>query len=79
MRNLTNSMWFIILIAILMINPAPKAYSVIEFSGNGGQKVLMDKTNDLIVVITAGNYNAKSLKKHSFDILLDIVYPSIRD
>ena len=58
---------------------AGKAYSVIEFSGNGGQKVLMDKTNDLIVVITAGNYDAKSLKKHSFDILLDIVYPSIRD
>lgn len=56
---------------------AGKAYSVIEFSGNGGQKVLIDKANDLIVVITAGNYDAKDLKKHSFDILLDIVYPSI--
>ncbi len=56
-----------------------KGYSVVEFSGNGGQKVLIDKTNDLIVVITAGNYDAKGLKKPSFYLLLDIVYPSIRD
>ena len=58
---------------------AGKVYSVIEFSGNGGQKVLIDKKNDLMVVITAGNYDAKDLKKHSFDILLDIVYPAMKD
>ncbi len=57
---------------------AGKAYSVVEFSGNGGQKVLIDKKNNLIVVITAGNYDAKGLKKHPFDILLDIIYPSLK-
>jgi hypothetical protein len=56
-----------------------KVYSVIEFSGNGGQKVLIDKKNGLIVVITAGNYDKKGLKKPSFYILLDIVHPSIKD
>jgi CubicO group peptidase (beta-lactamase class C family) len=58
---------------------AGKGYSVIEFSGNGGQKVLIDRKNDFIVVITAGNYDAKGLKKYSFDILLDIVYPAMKD
>lgn len=57
---------------------AGKDYSVIEFSGNGGQKVLIDRKNGLMVVITGGNYNATGLKKHSFDILLDIVYPSVK-
>lgn len=56
---------------------AGKEYSVIELAGNGGQKIMIDKKNDLIVVVTAGTYDSKGLKKYSFDILLDIAYPSI--
>ena len=56
-----------------------KNYSLVEFTGNGGQKVLMDSESDLMVVITAGNYDRSGLKKSSFDILLDIVYPAINN
>ncbi|MEQ1642417.1 MAG: serine hydrolase [Pyrinomonadaceae bacterium] len=56
---------------------AGKEYSVIELTGNGGQKIMIDKKNDLIVVVTAGTYDSKGLKKYSFDILIDIAYPSI--
>lgn len=56
-----------------------KVYSVIEFTGNGGQKILIDKEKDLLVVITAGNYDRKDMKNSSFDILFDMVYPSIRN
>ncbi|MBK6750067.1 MAG: serine hydrolase [Acidobacteria bacterium] len=58
---------------------AGKEYSVIELTGNGGQKIMIDKKNDLIVVVTAGTYDSKGLKKYSFDILLDIAYPSVTD
>ncbi len=55
-----------------------KTYSLVEFTGNGGQKALIDRDNDLMVVISAGNYDRSGLKKSSFDILLDIVYPAIK-
>lgn len=56
-----------------------KYYSLVEFTGNGGQKVLVDSETDLMVVITAGNYDRSGLTKSSFDILLDIVYPAINN
>ncbi|MCA1589507.1 MAG: beta-lactamase family protein [Acidobacteria bacterium] len=52
---------------------------LIEFSGNGGQKVQMDRANQLMVVVTAGNYNKRGLKKSSFHIYGDIVYPALLD
>ncbi len=57
---------------------AKKRVHLIELSGNGGQKVYIDQANNVMAVITAGNYDARGLKKSSFDIYLDIVYPSLK-
>jgi len=51
--------------------------TTVEATGNGGQKIEINKQEDLILVITAGNYDKKNLGKTSFDIYLDFVYPSI--
>ena len=51
----------------------------VEFSGNGGQKVQIDPTNRLMVVVTAGNYNKRDLKKSSFHFIEDFVYPALID
>jgi CubicO group peptidase (beta-lactamase class C family) len=51
----------------------------VEFSGNGGQKVQIDTANKLMVVVTAGNYNKRGLKKSSRHIYEDIVYPALLD
>ncbi len=49
----------------------------VEATGNGGQKIEINKQEDLILVITAGNYFKKNLEKTSYDVYLDFVYPSI--
>ena len=51
--------------------------STVEATGNGGQKIEINKQENLILVITAGNYFKKKLKKTSYDVYLDFVYPSI--
>ncbi len=51
----------------------------IELSGNGGQKVVIDAKTKAMVVITAGNYDRNDLKKNSFDIYPDIVFPALID
>ncbi len=50
-----------------------------EFAGNGGQKVQIDIANRLMVVVTAGNYNKRDLKKSSGHIYEDIVFPALLD
>lgn len=52
---------------------------LIELSGIGGQKVYIDKANELMVVITAGDYDKSSLKKSAMDIYIDIVRPAVAD
>ena len=53
--------------------------SLVQFSGNGGQFVQMDERNRTMVVVTAGDYNARGLKKFSVHIYGDIVYPAMLD
>lgn len=54
-----------------------KTIRTIEASGNGGQKIEMNKSENLIVIITAGNYNKGNLRKYSYDLYLDFIIPSI--
>lgn len=48
-----------------------------EASGNGGQKIEMNRTKNLVLVITAGNYNLHNLRKTPYDLYLDFVYPAV--
>lgn len=49
----------------------------IEASGNGGQKIEINRSKNLILVITAGNYNLDNLKKTPYDIYLDFISPAV--
>jgi CubicO group peptidase (beta-lactamase class C family)/pimeloyl-ACP methyl ester carboxylesterase len=51
--------------------------NTIEASGNGGQKIEMNRSENLVLVITAGNYDLHDLKKAPYDLYLDFVYPSL--
>lgn len=37
--------------------------------GNGDQRIFFDKENNLLLVLTAGNYNKRDIKNNSFAIL----------
>jgi CubicO group peptidase (beta-lactamase class C family) len=45
--------------------------------GNGDQRIYFDKTNALVIVITAGNYNKWDIKKNSSAMLEDYIYPAL--
>ncbi len=45
--------------------------------GNGDQRIYFDKKNDLVIVITAGNYNKWDIKKNSYSMLKDYIYPAL--
>ncbi len=49
----------------------------VEASGNGGQKIEMNKSKNLLLIITAGNYNVHDLQKTPYDLYLDFVYPAV--
>ena len=48
-----------------------------QCQGNGGQLIIHDKKYNLLLIVTAGNYNRWDLRKSSFDIYTDFVYPAI--
>lgn len=48
-----------------------------QCQGNGGQLIIHDKKHNLLLIITAGNYNRWNLRKSAFDIYTDFVYPAI--
>lgn len=48
-----------------------------QCQGNGGQLIIHDKKHKLLLIVTAGNYNRWDLRKSSFDIYTDFVYPAI--
>ena len=54
-----------------------KPLSMVACLGNGGQRILFDKTNDLLVVINAGNYNKWDIVKNGYVLLKDYVYPAL--
>ncbi len=56
-----------------------KRVPLIELTGNGGQKVYVDEADQLMVVVTAGDYDRHDLKKSPFDIHFDIVRPAVLD
>jgi len=45
--------------------------------GNGDQRIFFDKTNDLLVVTTAGNYNKWTIKKNANALVKEYVYPAL--
>jgi hypothetical protein len=50
--------------------------TVVEAVGNGGQLILMNKDLNVVPVVTAGNYNVRNLKKDSYHIFRDFIYPA---
>jgi CubicO group peptidase (beta-lactamase class C family) len=53
-----------------------KTITYAQCQGNGGQIITMDKQSNLVLIITAGNYN-RELPKGSWDIFPDFVYPAV--
>jgi CubicO group peptidase (beta-lactamase class C family) len=51
-----------------------KPISIAACLGNGGQSIFIDKENNLVVVVTAGNYRKK---EYSFGLLIHFVYAAL--
>jgi CubicO group peptidase (beta-lactamase class C family) len=45
--------------------------------GNGDQRIFIDRKKQLVVVVTSGNYNKWDVKKASYELLTDFIYPAI--
>jgi CubicO group peptidase (beta-lactamase class C family) len=50
---------------------------MITCSGNGGQRVFIDKKNKLVIVFTAGNYRMRNLDMNSYLVLTKFIYPAV--
>jgi CubicO group peptidase (beta-lactamase class C family) len=57
------------------INGIPANYS--RASGNGGQIIVIDRQNKVVMVTTAGNYYQTDLRKSSWDLYYDFVFPAV--
>jgi CubicO group peptidase (beta-lactamase class C family) len=47
--------------------------------GNGDQKIIFDKTHDLLIISTAGNYNKWDIPNHVYALLKRFVFPAIKE
>jgi len=54
-----------------------KPRHIVACVGNGDQRIFFDKDSDLIVVVTAGNYNKWDIKNNADALIKDYVYPAL--
>ena len=54
-----------------------KPTPIVGCVGNGDQRIFFDKTNDLLIVTTAGNYNKWIIKKNAYALVKEYVYPAL--
>ena len=54
-----------------------KPVPMVACIGNGDQRIFIDKTNDLVVVTNAGNYNKWDIENDAYALLLGYVYPAL--
>ena len=48
-----------------------------QAQGNGGQIIVIDKQTNLVAVLTSGNYYQDQLRKSSWNIFVDFIFPAI--
>ncbi len=53
--------------------------TTVEANGNGGQIIAINKKYNMVIVITAGNYNNRDLGWESPDIYLNHIYPAVEN
>ena len=54
-----------------------KPMDMVAFLGNGGQRIFIDKKNQMVVVFTAGNYRMTNLNINSYLVLTKFIYPAV--
>jgi CubicO group peptidase (beta-lactamase class C family) len=47
--------------------------------GNGDQRIFFDRKDELLVVVTAGNYNNRSIKKNSHAMMREYIVPALKN
>jgi hypothetical protein len=47
------------------------------FQYNGGQRIFILQPYDMVVVVTAGNYNTGDVELSGSDVLMEYVFPSL--
>jgi CubicO group peptidase (beta-lactamase class C family) len=45
--------------------------------GNGDQRIFFDKRNDMVIVVTAGNYNIWNIPRNSVHLLKEYILPAV--
>lgn len=54
-----------------------KPVRIVGCIGNGDQRIFFDHENNLLVVVTAGNYNQWNIRKNSHAMMRERIYPSL--
>lgn len=56
-----------------------KPVNLIACVGNGDQRIFIDKAKQLVIVITAGNYNKWNIKNGAAQLAKQYIYPALRE